>query len=90
MDRIQNKLEGQRLFPVGSRVHIREGVASYERMKETFNKYETRGYMIVTDHSADGWLKFDNIEYTRRGGSWNPHRFKIIKVEMLPEELFEV
>lgn len=90
MARVHNKLQGRRLFPVGAKVRIkREGNVSYKDMSKTFDAYETRGYMVVTGHSDDGWLRFDNIEYTRMGGSWNPNRFEVI-IETLPEDLFEI
>jgi hypothetical protein len=89
---IHNKLQGQRAFPVGSRVKLTGDYSGYKDMKRDWDKYETRGYMEVVGHSSDGWLRFDNINYTRMGGSWNPVRYVIIpeiKIN-LPEELFTI
>ena len=77
-------------FPLGSYVTYKNVPPPYS-IKTEFERYENRGYMIVTDYGRDGWLKFDNVEFTRAGGSWNPSRFKVIpKPSSLPEDLFEI
>lgn len=81
-----------RMFPVGSYVTYETNEFGHD-IRYDFERFETRGYMIVTSHAEDGWLRFDNEDFTREGGSWNPNRFKVIdpphKVE-LDEDLFRV
>lgn len=88
-----DRINGFLKFPVGTKVRpLGDQTRDMKSFRRTFYDCESRPYMIVTGHSDDGWLKFDNKEYTLRGGSWNPNRFQIydsIEVE-LPEDMFTI
>lgn len=80
------------MFPVGTKVQPNEEnlMVTLDFIRE-FRAHETRPYMIVTGHNNDGWLKFDNTNYTLRGGAWNPNRFKkYVEKNILPEDLFTI
>ena len=87
----KKRSEGYRVFPVGTIVRVKEGCPDYVKFKNTFDQYEPRGYMVVTGHSDDGWLRFDNRDYTMMGGSWNPNRYKKYKKpDVFSGDLFKI
>ena len=87
----KKRSQGHIVFPVGTIVTVKEGCPDYVKFKGTFDSFEPRGYMVVTGHSDDGWLRFDNKAYTRIGGHWNPTRYqKYVAPDVFSGDLFKI
>lgn len=76
-------------FPVGTRLILNTERPHYKNVLKDWEKCECGKYITVTGHNDTGWLRFDNVRFTKLGSHWNPACFVEYK-ESLPEELFTI